>query len=102
MQEEHTKTYLDYLLTKGYNKTTSHRKYRQVQAFLNHYNKTINQITTLDITNYYHHIKNRPNQFSGNPVQLSTIHTHIVSIAQFYQMLLDTGTIQTIPPNEHT
>lgn len=99
--QEKAKAFLDYLLMLGHSKHGSHTKTRHIKEFL-HYAETngiqeLQAITALLITEYYNHIKDRPNKITGVKLNLKTAYNHTRSIELFFIMLQTNNEVESNP-----
>ena len=75
------KSYLKHL---GYSEATQIMLPRLLTEFLHNTTKTVENIETIDILNYYEYIKNRPNKRTNGTLSESSISHHIYTLKVFF------------------
>jgi integrase/recombinase XerD len=87
-----------YLNTLGYQSRSVRTQIRLLHYFLNRiYPKTIENITTKDIADYYEYLETKPNKRTGGQLNQKTIAHYKRNIVLFFDYLEQTDLIQTNP-----
>ena len=81
----------------GYSKTSVRMLPCCVKEFFDYSNKTLQNITSTDITSFYNYLQERPNKNTGGALSESYINHHIYALKVFFGLQMETGSISENP-----